>query len=90
MPRVRSFLAIVSLSLGFLAAVVGIALGAESILEELGALPLQASDPPGLLAPITEAGRNGWNRARARCGRPDRQGGTTGEHPKCVPCLRLR
>jgi hypothetical protein len=61
MPRVRSFLAIVSLSLGFLAAVVGIALGAESVLEELGALPLQASDPPGLLAPITEAGRNGWN-----------------------------
>ena len=44
----------------------GIALGAESILEELGALPLQASDPPGLLAPITEAGRNGWNCAPER------------------------
>ena len=61
MARVRSSLAIVSLSLGLLAAVVGIAFGAESTLEELGALPLSASDPPGLLAPITEAGRNGWN-----------------------------
>lgn len=61
MARVRSSLAIVSLSLGLLAAVVGIALGAGSTLEELGALPLQPSDPPGLLAPITEAGRNGWN-----------------------------
>ena len=61
MTRVRSSLAIVSLSLALLAAVVGLALGAEGTLEGLGGLALRPSDPPVLLAPITEAGRTGWN-----------------------------
>jgi hypothetical protein len=61
MVRVRRFLAFLSLSLALAGAVIGIAVGAENALEGLGALPLQASDPPGLLAPISEAGRNGWD-----------------------------
>jgi hypothetical protein len=61
MARVRSSLAIVSMSLALLAAVVGIALGAEGTLEEVGGLALRPSDPPALLAPITESGRTGWD-----------------------------
>jgi hypothetical protein len=61
MARVRSSLAIVSMSLALLAAVVGIALGAEGTLEGFGGLALQPSDPPALLAPIAEAGRTGWD-----------------------------
>jgi hypothetical protein len=53
-------LGIAATSLALLVTVAGIALGAEATLEGLGAV-LQPSDAPALLAPISEAGRNGWN-----------------------------
>jgi len=61
MGKVRAGLGIAAMSLALLVTVAGIALGAEGALEGLGALVLQPSAPPALLAPITEVGRTGWN-----------------------------
>ena len=61
MAQVRSSLAIGTMALALVAAIVGIALGAEGSLEGLGGGALQPSDPPALLAPIAEAGRKGWD-----------------------------
>ena len=60
MATVRMWLGIAATSLALLVTVAGIALAAEGALEGLG-VALQPSDAPALLAPISEAGRNGWN-----------------------------
>ena len=61
MATFRTSVGIAATSLALLVTVAGIALGAEGALEGLGAVVLQPSDAPALLAPISEAGRNGWN-----------------------------
>lgn len=61
MGTVRAALGIVATSLALLVTVAGIALAAEGALEGLGAVVLQPSDVPALLAPISEAGRTGWD-----------------------------
>ena len=61
MVTARTALAIAATTLALTATVAGIALGAEGALEGLGSVVLQPSEPPALLAPISEAGRTGWN-----------------------------
>ena len=61
MGKVRVALSMVATLLALLVTVAGIALAAEGALEGLGGVVLQPSDIPGLLAPIAEAGRTGWN-----------------------------
>lgn len=61
MSTLRAILAIAGASAALLVTVAGIALGAEGALEGLDGVVLQPSDVPVLLAPISEAGRNGWN-----------------------------
>jgi hypothetical protein len=61
MAALRAVLGIAAASLALLVTVAGIALGAEGALEGLDGVVLQPSDAPALLAPISEAGRNGWN-----------------------------
>ncbi|HEY0615675.1 MAG TPA: hypothetical protein VGC96_13570 [Candidatus Elarobacter sp.] len=57
----RSAIAVV-LALG---ACIGAAAGAELLLDDPAA-SLVASPPPGVLGPITESGRTGWNCAPER------------------------
>jgi hypothetical protein len=61
MGQLRAVLKIGAMSLALLVTVAGIALGAEGALEGLGVSVLQPSELPALLAPISEAGRNGWD-----------------------------
>ena len=61
MSTLRAVFGIAAASLALLMTVAGIALGAEGALEGLDGVVLQPSDVPALLAPISEAGRNGWN-----------------------------
>ncbi|GAC1403705.1 MAG: hypothetical protein NVSMB64_05830 [Candidatus Velthaea sp.] len=61
MARLRARIAVLLTLLLAVAAAAGVAVGAEATLEQLGRGALSPSVQPGLLAPISEVGRTGWD-----------------------------